>query len=220
MILAIFCPIDYKCPQRVLRKIDHLTKNSQLKRLLLVGGSAVVQQSVLSNFGNMAVLSAEEGTSLATHAIIFGDGFELFPRLPNLDSRKIRFIYTPITRVVNVNRLPENLNTEYMTYVGRGTPFGNPHPIQETGSRVKSIDFFKYDFERGFLGDGNIKLLATQALLGRYLGCSCKPLRCHGDVLAEYLNSIDIDEINSELKKQCWFYEFGIPICRGSHVRE
>lgn len=179
-----------------------------------------MQQAVLSSFSPNAEVSDEDGASIATHVIIFGDGFCVVPNFLGLESGKIRHIYTPITRVVNIKRLPEDFRAEFMTYVGRGTPFGNPHPIQETGSRDKSINFYKYDFERGLLGNGDTKELAIKGLLGRFLGCSCKPLRCHGDVLADYLNSVDIDEIDTELKKQSWFYQFGISIGSGSHVRD
>ena len=187
---------------------------------MFVGGSEVVRKAILSSYRSKTTLTDECGASSATHAVIFSDAFSDKPHLPNLDSSKIRHVYTPISRVVNIKRLPEGFNAELMTYVGRGTPFGNPHPLQETGSRDKSIDYYKYDFERGFLGNGDTKELAIKDLLGRFLGCSCKPLRCHGDVLADFLNSVDIDEIDAELKKQSWFYQFGITIGGGSNVRE
>jgi hypothetical protein len=37
----------------------------------------------------------------------------------------------------------------------------------------------------------NIDTSRVHELAGKRLGCFCKPALCHGDVLADYLNSYD-----------------------------
>ena len=49
---------------------------------------------------------------------------------------------------------------------------------------------FAYGFERENLPTNLTKADVLQ-LRGKVLGCHCKPLACHGDVLADYLNSLD-----------------------------
>ncbi|CAG1022170.1 hypothetical protein DOJK_01483 [Patescibacteria group bacterium] len=47
---------------------------------------------------------------------------------------------------------------------------------------------YQYDFDKGYLKSSKDQLLK---LRGKILGCHCKPLACHGDILANYLNSLD-----------------------------
>lgn len=97
------------------------------------------------------------------------------------------------TTVVNFLREPYD---EYIGRAGKGKDgyFGNPHPIgycylcKRTHDREDAIqEFKKYFYERvnkdlGFM----IRVLE---LKGKTLGCFCKPLSCHGDVIAEWLDS-------------------------------
>ncbi len=70
----------------------------------------------------------------------------------------------------------------YDVYIGRGSEWGNPYRVGVDGTRENVIA--KY---REYLL-GNKKLLAALPELdGKRLGCHCKPLACHGDVLAELL---------------------------------
>ncbi len=59
----------------------------------------------------------------------------------------------------------------------------------EDGDRDEVIRKFKYDFDYDkFL---NIDKSKVYSLAGKRLGCFCKPQACHGDVLADFLNSWD-----------------------------
>ena len=94
-----------------------------------------------------------------------------------------RLINTDITKVINVNK-----DKEYDVYIGRGSDWGNPYAIGVDGDREEVIRKYKYDFDRGFLKSNKEDLLK---LKGKTLGCHCKPSACHGDILANYLNSYD-----------------------------
>ena len=72
---------------------------------------------------------------------------------------------------------------EYDVYIGRGSKFGNPFVIGKDGSRDEVI--VKYEKMLSV----NVELLSVllSELEGMRLGCFCAPLRCHGDVLVEYI---------------------------------
>ena len=59
----------------------------------------------------------------------------------------------------------------------------------DDNSREEVISRFKYDFDY----DKFPKKEKSQVykLVGKRLGCFCKPEACHGDVLADFLNSWD-----------------------------
>ena len=56
-------------------------------------------------------------------------------------------------------------------------------------SREEVIRKYKYDFE--FDKFPNKDKSKVYELSGKRLGCFCKPQECHGDVLADFLNSWD-----------------------------
>lgn len=62
----------------------------------------------------------------------------------------------------------------------------------EEMTREDVIEKFKYDFDFDkFINKDKRKVYD---LTGKTLGCFCKPLACHGDVLADFLNSWDDGE--------------------------
>lgn len=82
-----------------------------------------------------------------------------------------------IVKTVVVNRLD---TIEYDIYIGRPGKWGNPYVIGKDGTRLEVIEKYR----RYILA--NKKLLdCLPELSGKVLGCWCKPLPCHGDVLAE-----------------------------------
>lgn len=64
-------------------------------------------------------------------------------------------------------------------YVGRGSPWGNPFKIGESGSRDEVIARFEAEI---------LPLLDLAPLRGKDLVCFCAPLPCHGDVLLREAN--------------------------------
>ena len=71
------------------------------------------------------------------------------------------------------------------TYIGRGSVLGNPYYVKQYG-REQSIAFYKKLLWSeicclGPIGKEIMKLAASSNDL--VLGCYCKPLPCHGDVV-------------------------------------
>lgn len=87
----------------------------------------------------------------------------------------------PRTRVVNKRREP------FDVYIGRPGPWGNPFVLGRDGDRDTVLA--KY---RAWLAE-HPELIdrAKHELRGKALGCFCKPLACHGDVLVEAIHADD-----------------------------
>lgn len=80
------------------------------------------------------------------------------------------------TRVVNRHLEP------YTLYIGRGTIWGNPYIIGKDGTREEVIEKYRE------YAENNEEIMANlHKLKGQVLGCSCKPLHCHGDVLLDLI---------------------------------
>lgn len=88
-------------------------------------------------------------------------------------------------------------NEMYDVNIQRGTLFGNPFTKEEYG-RDKAIDLYK-EYLYNKIRNKEINKSHLEVLRGMRLGCTCKPKRCHGDVLAELVNKVFGDDINNEL---------------------
>jgi hypothetical protein len=86
-------------------------------------------------------------------------------------------------------------------YIGRGKGgaiprqgygmFGNPIPLKnyrDPAERQRVIDEYRVYFENRLANDAEFAAAVMQ-LKGKRLGCFCKPLQCHGDVIAEWLEN-------------------------------
>jgi len=79
-----------------------------------------------------------------------------------------------------------NKRKEYFdVYIGRGSLFGNGYIIGPDGTREEVIQKYREWFFRRLRSERFRK--AVEKLRGKKLGCFCKPLACHGDVIVEYL---------------------------------
>jgi hypothetical protein len=92
-----------------------------------------------------------------------------------------------MTKVVHCKKEP------YDVYIGRPSKWGNPYshkegPLAEfkVKSRKEAID--KYE---SYLLSNQDLMNSLHELKGKTLGCWCKPLSCHGDILAKYADSIN-----------------------------
>jgi len=98
-----------------------------------------------------------------------------------------------ITRVINIKNEVEfkaKKSTPFYEYIGRGSYWGNPYSMYGSNDdRAEVIRKYRYDFE--FEKFANKKKSEAYKLMGKRLGCFCKPEACHGDILADYLNSLD-----------------------------
>ena len=85
-----------------------------------------------------------------------------------------------MTVVVNLRK------DRYDVYIGRGSMFGNPFPMRCEEERDKVIEQYKVYFYKRIASDEEFKK-GVLALKGKILGCYCKPKKCHGDIIVEYL---------------------------------
>jgi len=79
-----------------------------------------------------------------------------------------------------------NLREEgYEVYIGRGSKWGNRFVIGRDGDREEVI--WKY---REWILKNDYLLSCLGELKDKVLGCYCKPLACHGDVLVELVEKM------------------------------
>lgn len=189
--ILIAYPKNFFCYGKFERKVSAILSNlSGYHLAFLADYNEFVSKYVSSDTRIQDSLCQvdEEHIEGITHAIIFNDG-ESYANLIEKAQRagiKSRVIDAGITKVVNIDK-----GEKHDVYIGRGSKWGNPYAIGFDGDRAEVIRKFKYDFERGFFKFGKEEILE---LKGKTLGCHCKPAACHGDVLAEYLNSLDDGE--------------------------
>jgi len=94
---------------------------------------------------------------------------------------------TEKTRVVNIR------TDEYDVYIGRAGRgqsgyFGNPIRLENGAARGSTLEKYKEYFMKRIEIDPEFKE-RIHALKGKRLGCFCKPHPCHGDIIAEYLET-------------------------------
>ncbi len=90
------------------------------------------------------------------------------------------------TKVVNIA-----LGHRYDIYIGRAGKgqdgyFGNPFRLAPGEPRGASLEKYRVYFYNRLETDKR----CVHALKGMTLGCFCKPHPCHGDIIAEYLDSL------------------------------
>jgi hypothetical protein len=85
------------------------------------------------------------------------------------------------TRVVHCKK------SSYDVYIGRPSKWGNPYRLKKGESR--NVCVARY---REWLMSQPELLAAIGELRGKVLGCWCKPLKCHGDVLAELADAVEV----------------------------
>lgn len=186
--ILIAYPKDFFCYQKFERKVSNILSSLSGYHLAYLADYNEFISKYFSSDSRVHDPLAhidEDHITGVTHAIIFNDG-ESYSSLIETTKKvgiKARVIDTGITKVVNVDK-----GGKRDVYIGRGSPWGNPYAIGFDGDRDEVIRKFKYDFERGFLRFSKDDVLE---LKGKTLGCHCKPSACHGDVIAEYLNSLD-----------------------------
>jgi len=90
-------------------------------------------------------------------------------------------------RVVNLRKEP------YDIYIGRGSIFGNPYRISKYRTRQIVIDWYREWFYSQ-LKDPFFKAEVEKLRGVEILGCYCKPLACHGDIIVEYLENTSHQE--------------------------
>lgn len=137
-------------------------------------------------------VAARKAVRGITHLVLLWDGEELSNLLfeARLSRIKTKLIPVQVTRVVNKKK-----TDEFDIYIGRGSPWGNPFAIGygEGPDRAEVIEKYREYFNEKITNDESFKR-GILAMRGLRLACFCKPDACHGDVIAEYLDGLPIDE--------------------------
>lgn len=197
MKLLILYPSDLKSYSKFSRKLSNILSERTVEEAVFLFDS--------NNFIDRYFKEITPKTNLRqckslfeidpTHAIIFDDGEEFVREYKKIIDKGIdtRRIKISITRVINIKKNEQYKNlksTPEYEYIGRGSYWGNPYSMHEEGSsREEVIRKFKYDFD--YEKFPNKEKPEVYKLAGKRLGCFCKPEACHGDVLADFLNSWD-----------------------------
>lgn len=102
------------------------------------------------------------------------------------------------TKVVNIRNEPFDVKicrTKGNTIPPAPEPgcFGNPFFLKDVNDdeeRNRVVEKYREYFYNKINTDPEF-YLAVMQLKGKRLGCFCAPKRCHGDVIVEYLNTVD-----------------------------
>jgi len=93
-----------------------------------------------------------------------------------------------MTKVINIKT-----KEPYDIYIGREGYghkgiFGNPFSVKQFG-REKCLELYKEYFCKRLESDFEFKERIL-ALKDKVLGCFCSPLKCHGNIIIEYLDNL------------------------------
>jgi hypothetical protein len=93
-----------------------------------------------------------------------------------------------------MNKVPRVVNCNFEEcdyYVGRPSKFGNPYTHLHNTSApwpVESREDAIRLYEEWIRSQPELMEAAKKELKGKILGCHCKPLDCHGDILLKIAN--------------------------------
>jgi hypothetical protein len=90
-----------------------------------------------------------------------------------------------MAKVVNIRIEPCEV------YIGRGSKWGNPYTHLHGTSAPWIVDSREDAirlYEEWLLSQPDLVTAAKTELKGKVLGCYCKPLDCHGDILLRIAN--------------------------------
>lgn len=181
-------------------KLDRVLMRLNVDNVTLMQDSHSIAKEYFDNLGVscnkidvISRLSLKRQLLNYTHIIVFWDGEDLSDLLftAKILKKPLRIIPVEITKVRNKDK-----EEPFDVYIGRGTPWGNPFPIAKGGvgdTREEVIRKYTEYFESELLTDPERKK-ALLSLRGYRLACHCKPLACHGDIIANYLNGLDYQE--------------------------
>ena len=88
-----------------------------------------------------------------------------------------------------MNTTVANLKTEpYDILIARPSKWGNPFIVSEKCPRKLALAKYEVHIRR------RPELIAAlPELIGKRLGCHCKPLPCHGDILIRLLKEFELE---------------------------
>lgn len=199
--ILVLLPKEFNCYSKLERKLDKIF--SSFNEFSLISNdnfNDLLEKYKNHNKNCQQVFYFEDWqTKEFTHAVVFKDQEIFSEEQEYIKSLKIpvRVISIKITRVINIDidiQYKSIKKNDVYEYIGRGSNWGNPYSMttHTDDDRKSVINSFKYDFERDLLLKARKNDIYK--LAGKRLGCFCKPFPCHGDILADYLNSWDDGE--------------------------
>ncbi len=196
--IVVLYPGLFTCYSKFSRKLSRILQNIDEGMITFPHDQSGFIQRYFHNGSYSLTRKEDWHNASVTQGIIFDDGEE-FPSEAAFFKEQglpVRVVPIKITRVMNIrndSRFQGVKSTSIYEYIGRGSYWGNPYSMHEDGEdREEVIKKFRYDFERDIFP--NKQKNEVYKLAGKRLGCFCKPDACHGDVLADYLNSWDDGE--------------------------
>jgi hypothetical protein len=189
-VVLVMYPAAFLSKDKFLRKMGWYTKNLVMARVLALDDPHGFIEAFATSAGVPFQLDRATPAS-CTHAVVFchGEGFRQEIAALKNKPVPVRIVSLKLASVVNRDR-----GTPFDVYIGRGTLWGNPYPIGPAGDREEVLRKYQYDFDRRFLRFFDQEKANLDKIRGKVLGCHCKPLDCHGDILARYVNSLDDGE--------------------------
>jgi hypothetical protein len=195
--LLILYPAEFNCSSKFERKVKHIIATLSNFEVVFSNDDNFLIKNLFDQYQQDIALQQNINWNKDdfTHAIIFDDGEVFIDELVRLkeSGKPFRVVKIAISRVVNVDRDKQYKGvktTKEFEYIGRGSYWGNPHSMFEDGDdRDEVIRKYKYDFD--YEKFPHIDKKEVYKLVGKRLGCFCKPASCHGDVLADFLNTWD-----------------------------
>ena len=195
--LLLLLPEEFKCYTKLKRKLDRISSTLMKFKITTNGFNELIELYKKDNKNCIKIDYLSDWKNMEfTHAVVFKDN-ELFNdeiEYIKLIKIPLRVIDIKVTRVINIDKETQYKSikkNDIYEYIGRGSPWGNPYSMtsHDDEDRKNVIHSFKYDFDRDILLKA--KKSDVYELAGKRLGCFCKPFDCHGDILANFLNSWD-----------------------------
>lgn len=196
--ILVLIPKEFNSYSKLNRKLTRITSTfTKFKIICSLDEKSLLKRFTFENKNcESFIINENWPSSEYTHVVIFDDNETFTKEISMFKETKIpvRIIPIKITKVINIHHHPEFTNikkSDDYEYIGRGSVWGNPYAMNgsEIESREDVISKFKYDFDKDILMKA--KKADSVKLMGKKLGCFCKPYACHGDIIADYLNSLD-----------------------------
>lgn len=112
-------------------------------------------------------------------------------------------------QIWNRYKIPKDLQA---TYIGRGTPWGNPFKVGEGYEQGEAADAYRKYLATGLAcKEKKFTQLVVDLNTVEHITCSCKPKPCHGDCYVEIRDKII--EADGDIKQgiRNWVKENGFP---------
>lgn len=194
VVVAIAISADVTFAEYVSKKLDQILKNVDDYEIVSVNDKhLIVEQYALKRGRRFTAktvsgrVSARQALAGVTYAVAFWSGSDLHEFIFVAAQKKLPLKISPIqiTSVVN-----KDSGQPFDIYIGRGSPLGNPFPIEHGTDKDRDhvIEKYREYFHSQIVTNPEMSKY-LESLRGLKLGCHCKPAACHGDIIAEYLNN-------------------------------